>query len=505
MESATAMASLAYLCVKALGQAAPEAVSIYKLIIAAWEPRAQTFYDAVHSSAVDLLSGDVDVATLEAVIDEFRPSLSLEFIEEAGEGMGRYYRKAYEQGLRVGLRKSEKASAFEELVTLTRAKRKNVVRTIDRWFSTTQGDYFDRFIVPYTKQYTARLREAGGRVGTLNKIGRDYKKFVAAEGYWDTISDFNAHTAAAWAQIDSIHEAGCVAYIITAIIDDRTCVVCLDFDGNVYSVAAAQARMTDMLVMGVEQSVETFPWPRPRDVAGGIGTTMQLNPFHGRCRCESNPIYSGTGAGLIPPASVRRFRKGEDFRGVSNERAIRYMQPCIIKSASSVVTLKEPIDVALSGSCLSKAKYAITDMNLGYDGEYVVRDLLDVPLTFTTHKAAVDIQIVGGLLGKTKKGWGFEVKTQRASSVDHKCRIGSKALKAKEAYVKANKIKPGTFLLVRDEEGLFDIYFKKGHGSFRINAMTHIGKASRKEIWESAATEFAPGVRDALLKAMGEI
>lgn len=281
--------SLAELCVKGIGTAGVEAIAMAMVIKSVWAPLAEDFYEELHTRAIDLQTGTVDHTKALEVHDKHRERMTVGFISQVENVVGDYSEMAYEQGMRSAAPKATK-DYMSDLVRITHAKRKNVSRTINRWFTATQGLYFERFIDPYLPYYEERLLELGLEVGTLNKIGRDYKKFVAAEGYWDSVTDFNSHSAVIWGAVDAIHEQNFLYYRIVAQMDRNTCPVCVFYDGTTWSVADARRQLGDMLLMTAEESAAAFPWPREKDLPESHSKIDEapfgLPPFHLRCRCD---------------------------------------------------------------------------------------------------------------------------------------------------------------------------------------------------------------------------
>lgn len=278
---------LASVCLKAISLVGPEAVALSETIKGQWVPKAREFLEATLDGPIDLAAGTFDKVLVKQVIKDFKKPLGTEFILDAEDFVSKYTELAYFEG--ISLSTKVQKDLFDELSGLTGAQRKNTVRTIKRWFKTTQGRYFERFIIPYMGKLDIKITDAAGRKATLNKIGRDYKAFVEADGYWSSISDFDVSTSFSWARIDTLHELKVTTYQIMAVIDKKTCGVCEDLDGTIWRVADAREQIASMFMMGAEEAAEQFPWPRKSDLEGVEPNTtdFRLPPFHARCRCHA--------------------------------------------------------------------------------------------------------------------------------------------------------------------------------------------------------------------------
>ena len=482
-------AILAEICLKALGNSGPEGMALSGRIKSIWNPLADDFLDDMFSMAINLEEGCVNMTSAKKVLKNHREAMTDGFIEKVGDAVFNYSSLAYDFGVsKTAITIRDKVEKFsdsviEELAILTSATKKNAARTVNRWFQETQGQYFDRFITTHMERVRMRVAEAGGPA-TLNKIGRTYKKFVQGNGYWDSVSDFNTASASIFGQVDALHELGYTHYMIVAQHDRLTCPVCQSIDGTEWTISSAQGKVAEMIILGAEESAAQFPWPRAGDDLGAKKGMPQLPPFHARCRCYLEVTLGSKGAAR----SIYNYRRDKNhFRGVSNKRLKKYMDFCVVAKA-------------LDKRCLSHQQYKITDMQIGYEGEFVIRDIFDIEGAFTRHKNPIDLLIPKGKIAAA--GYAFEVKSTRSFTKVWKCRMDKDEIGRKIREVNRTKTKPGTFLLVRDEFGNFDIFYEKGHAAYRHTTMRWVGQAQRPGLGREVRTMFSEDVKENILRVI---
>ena len=262
----TALTYIAESVVKAVGVAGIEAMAMKKAITMAWNPIATEFADALVNAVI--VGDQVRPERAENIMTSYRLRLTDDFIEEVAPQIEEFAGYAYDRGKEYTLSNSiagvldpelfkvqkDQESIITDLVSLTGSTKKNVQRTITRWFKDTQGQYFDRFIVPETARLMSYADTVEGNVTSLAKIGQDYKKFVEADAYWSSVSEFNAESSKVWAQMQTLHEVGVDTYTLVAVIDNKTCPVCLHLNGTTWSVQQAVNKIYDMLIMESEEA-----------------------------------------------------------------------------------------------------------------------------------------------------------------------------------------------------------------------------------------------------------
>lgn len=334
----TATTYIAESIVKAVGVAGIEAMAMKNAIYSVWEPLAEEFANEVILECIHFDEGDTRPEYADAVIQQYRTRMTSDFVEEvlpyveeyAGNAWDRGREDAFEQALSglLGVQKNaagvrdheydnyvrlsigfmgrrempeevteyklqkDQESIITDLVSLTGSTKANVQRTIKRWFETTQGQYFDRFIVPETARLLSY--EEGS---SLRAIGKNYKKFVKADGYWSSVSEFNSETSKVFAQVQALHEMNVHTYTIEAIIDEKTCEVCLFLNGSTWSVQEAVTKMYDMLVMEADEAYTQNPFPgrsAPKDFDQPTDSPYNLPPYHPRCRCNVRSEHAVT-------------------------------------------------------------------------------------------------------------------------------------------------------------------------------------------------------------------
>ncbi len=327
-----ALTYIAESMVKAVGVAGIEAMAMKNAIYSIWRPIADELSDAVISECFDFANDDIREEYVDAVYTRFRLRITTDFIDAALPYVEEYAGYAWDRGREdalgyamTGLLTSQKSeerlvdheldnysrlfagflgrrdmpeevrvrrhevkkdqeSIITDLVTLTGSTRKNVQRTIKRWFRNTQGQYFERYIIPET----ARLLSYDEGT-TLNMIGKRYKEFVKGEAYWSGISEFNSETSKIFSQVQTLHELNITEYTIEAIIDEKTCPVCLHLNGSVWSVEEAVTKVYDMIISEADAAAEINPFPprsTPKDFEDPKDSPYGLPPYHPRCRCN---------------------------------------------------------------------------------------------------------------------------------------------------------------------------------------------------------------------------
>ena len=346
----TALTFIAESVVKAVGVAGIEAMAMKKAITLVWNPIAAEFADEVLKAVI--VGDQVRPERAENVMASYRLRMTTDFVDAVAPAIEEYVGYAYDRGKEyilsnaiagvldpilfkveksaaAGVRQhrydlqdrihagflgrrevidqpsypenvmlqKDQASIITDLVSITGSTKKNVQRTITRWFKDTQGQYFDRFIVPETARLMSYADTVEGNVTSLAKVGKDYKKFVEADAYWASVSEFNAESSKVWAQMQTLHEVGVDTYTLVAVIDNKTCPVCLHLNGTSWSVQQAISKIYDMLIMESEEAYAQNPFPprsTPKDYPDPKDSPFELPPFHPRCRCNVRSEFEVT-------------------------------------------------------------------------------------------------------------------------------------------------------------------------------------------------------------------
>lgn len=291
MASNNAVTYIAESIVKAVGVAGIEAMAMKNAIYSIWKPIAEDMADEVINIAFNFADSEIRLEYVESVYQRYVHKITSDFIEEAAPFVEEYAGRAWERGREYafnamfsGLLVKDQDSIISELVSLTGSTKANVQRTIKRWFEETQGQYFQRFIVPETARLLSYKEGAN-----LKEIGERYKEFVKAEGYWSSVSEFNAESSKVFAQVQALHEMNVSTYTIEAIIDNKTCEVCLHLNGSTWSVEEAITKVYDMLIAEPDAAYEMNPFPprsTPKDFPDPKDSPYILPPYHPRCRCS---------------------------------------------------------------------------------------------------------------------------------------------------------------------------------------------------------------------------
>lgn len=351
----TAFTYIAESVVKAVGVAGIEAMAMAKAITMVWNPLATEFSNEL-LEAVITSEGEVRPERAELIMARHRLKLTHDFVEEVAPYIEEFAGYAYDRGKEFILSdaisgilevKKQTEAVIESLVSLTGSTKENVQRTIKRWFKTTQGQYFDRFIVPETERLLSYAEEAEGKITTLRQIGQNYKAFVEADAYWSAVSEFNAESSKIWAEIQTLHEIGVDTYTIVAIIDNKTCPVCIHMNETTWSVQQAVSTIYDMLIMESEEAYARNPFPprsTPKDYPDPQEAPYELPPFHPRCRCN---VRSTHAISMMPqdviarPFSTEKPPTNKLLTGVFNTYVEKATAQDIRVASGRVLTAKE--------------------------------------------------------------------------------------------------------------------------------------------------------------------
>ena len=304
----TATTYIAESIVKAVGVAGIEAMAMKSAIYSIWKPTAEEFANEV--IRVCLNENDARPEYAEVIMQQYRTRMTSDFVEKAAPYVEEYAGHAWDRGREdafgyalSGLLEVQKdqESIVSELVQLTGSTKANVKRTIKKWFETTQGQYFDRFIVPETARLLSYKEGA-----SLRSIGERYKEFVKAEGYWSSVSEFNSESSKIFAQVQTLHEMNVSTYTIVAVLDEKTCDVCQFMHESTWSVEQAVIKVYDMLIAEADEAYEMNPFPprsTPKDFEVPNDSPFMLPPYHPRCRCNIRSEHAVT---ALPQEAIAR-------------------------------------------------------------------------------------------------------------------------------------------------------------------------------------------------------
>lgn len=365
----TATTYIAESIVKAVGVAGIEAMAMKNAIYSIWRPLAEELADTMIEVCFDFEGEDIRAEYADSVFAGFRTRMTTDFIEKVLPFIEEYTGYAWDRGREdafgyalSGLLTSQKSyaerpvpsveptptrpfpeyflgygvtssriadrlwerwtrwgrdngeykfkkdqeSIISELVSLTGSTKANVQRTMKRWFEQTQGQYFDRFIVPETARLLSYEQGA-----SLRSIGINYKEFVKAEGYWSSVSEFNAESSKVFAQVQSLHEMNVHTYMVVAVLDEKTCDVCHHMHGSTWSVEEAVVKVYDMLISEADDAYEMSPFPprsTPKDFENPEDSPYMMPPYHPRCRCNVRSEHAVTA--MPQEALARPFDAG---------------------------------------------------------------------------------------------------------------------------------------------------------------------------------------------------
>lgn len=165
---------------------------------------------------------------------------------------------------------------------------------------------------------------------------------VAGNSYAAIASSLHVSRLSSFGFLLEAHEREIEQYKISAVMDGRTCPVCMEMDGNVFPVPAGMAQATSIMSVTDPDALRTVaPWPsRSRDslevlgrmnIGDKIDGGLALPPYHPGCRCiivRAND--DGGGVGLVSGATrallgaITGLTQGEhllgDFSSIRNTR-----------------------------------------------------------------------------------------------------------------------------------------------------------------------------------------
>jgi SPP1 gp7 family putative phage head morphogenesis protein len=130
-----------------------------------------------------------------------------------------------------------------------------------------------------------------------------------AEQYFQGLAANTSTVARSYGQLRSFADIGVTKYVIVNPRDDRTCPVCSQMDGKVFSVSDGMAQMKAELEADSPEAIkEIHPWVSAKELKSIGGSSkalanagLALPGYHFRCRCAvdidvSVGSYSALGA-----------------------------------------------------------------------------------------------------------------------------------------------------------------------------------------------------------------
>ena len=113
---------------------------------------------------------------------------------------------------------------------------------------------------------------------------------IGSYKYWDVVASSALVRSRSFGAVAGMEEAGILDYEILAMGDERTCPICEEMNGKVFSVAVARDLINKVLdIDDPEAFKQALPWQKEAPEEWSIkeleNAGMSLPPFHGRCRC----------------------------------------------------------------------------------------------------------------------------------------------------------------------------------------------------------------------------
>lgn len=312
----TALVTIAKSITDVLGLVGAESLLMRSIILKYWRDDAAEMADRVIEACINFNTGEVRPENADGILSQYRIKLGEDFINAVLEEMPMVINAAYDKGreylvdrMMSGAFLAQKRISDDIIANLsyiTGSKKESIYNTVSRWFREYQGKYLERFIVPETARLMSYAGTTEGRIDTMRAIGQRYRDFVAADGYWSAVSEYNTETAKVFSQIQLLQEMNITHYRIEAILDPKTCAVCEFMHGTEWEVTQAVERMQNMIIAEADNAREVNPFPprsTPKDFEDPQETGYCLPPYHPRCRCNLVTTSSVTLAPRAIPTS----------------------------------------------------------------------------------------------------------------------------------------------------------------------------------------------------------
>jgi len=311
----TALVAIAKSINDILGVVGAESLLLRSIITKYWINDASELADRVISACIDETTGEVRPEAAVGILAQYRLRLGDDFIEKVIPEMAIVINAAYDKGrsylvdrMMSGVFLSEKKisdDVIANLAYITGSKKTSIYNTLSRWFRDSQGRYLEKFIIPETARLMSYADSKEGNIATMRAIGKRYREFVKADGYWSAVSEYNVETAKIFSQVQLMQEMHITSYRIEAVLDPKTCSPCEWLHGTEWEVTQAVERMNEMLIAEEENVRDVNPFPTRQDPKNQIAQESNyfLPPYHPRCRCNIVTTSSVTLAPRVLPSS----------------------------------------------------------------------------------------------------------------------------------------------------------------------------------------------------------
>ena len=299
-----------------LGVVGAESLLMRSIIRKYWDKDALEMAERVIAACINEKTGEVRPEAADGILAQYRLKLGDDFIEKVVPEMAIVVNAAYDKGraylvdrMMEGAFVSQKRisdDVLSNLAYITGSKKTSIYSTLSKWFRESQGKYFDRFIIPETARLMSYADNNEGNIATMRAIGKRYREFVQADGYWSAVSEYNTETAKVFSQVQLMQEMNITTYRIEAVLDEKTCSPCEWLNGTEWEVSQAVERMNEMLISEEENVRDVNPFPTrqdPKEIEDPQESNYFLPPYHPRCRCNIVTTSSVTLAPQSIPSS----------------------------------------------------------------------------------------------------------------------------------------------------------------------------------------------------------
>lgn len=177
------------------------------------------------------------------------------------------------------------------------------------------GEHYGEQIGPKVSTLTQKALDEGlGRA----ELARQLRRTLAGEApedyrYWDVAASAALVRARSFGAVSGMEEAGLTTFEVMAMGDERTCPICREMNGRVFSVAESRKVIDSVLALDdPKEFKEAMPWLSAPPVGVSSARLTQsgrsMPPFHGRCRCI---IIESTETVKIAVSSFDTLRSGK--------------------------------------------------------------------------------------------------------------------------------------------------------------------------------------------------
>lgn len=227
-------------------------------------------------------------------INNYIKQFGIDMPENAKEIIDDYSKKAWEQGKLSGMIDTGKVTD----------------RTAINWFTKTQKFDFGKVFGDYEQEMFELVQaELKGHVGKRDDvlaraIADKLKGKMTEEKLYNRYGLVMANAtnkARNYSRVLTYEQLNFYEIEIVAIIDQKTSRICKEMNGRRIEIKVAAQYVREVMSTNPDKVVETFPWPKEKDIPFGASTQeildkcpCKLPPYHGHCRSSALVSLRGT-------------------------------------------------------------------------------------------------------------------------------------------------------------------------------------------------------------------